>query len=123
MIPRLGTLWNGKWSYDQSSGVGLRLEGLPTDVDSFILILASYGCHPKAAERILDRLKSRGYDELTVRSQLDFVSLAQDMNKLSVILSIIPPQEDWTKKFDDGAFEKELLDKAFRIHEERRDRL
>jgi len=119
MIPRLGTLWNGKWAYDQSSGVGLRLEGLPTDADSFILILASYGCHPKATERILDRLKSRGYDELTVMSLLDFVSLAQDMKKLSVTFSIIPPQEGWTQKFEDGAFEKELLDKAFRLHKER----
>jgi hypothetical protein len=123
MIPRLGTLWNGKWTYSQFDGVGLRFEGLPTDVDAFVLILASYGCHPKATERILNRLRSRGYDELTVMSHLDFISLAQDMNKLSVAFSIIPPLENWTEKYEDGAFEKDILDKAFRLHEERRDRL
>lgn len=122
MHPRLGTLWNGTWAYHSSAGVGLRFEGLPTDINEFILILASHGCHPKATERILSRIRSRGYDELTVMSALDFISLAKDMKRMSVRFSIIPPLENWKANHEDGEFPKELLDKAFRLHEDRRDR-
>lgn len=120
---RLGTLWNGAWTYEASMGVGLRMEGLPSDVDEFILILASHGCHPNASNRILSRIKARGYDELTVSSSLNFIALAKEMNKLSVLFSIIPPLEGWEEKYQDGAFEPVLLEKAMRLHEERRDRI
>lgn len=123
MTPRLGTLWNGAWTYETTMGVGIRLEGLPTDVDEFILILASHGCHPNASNRILSRITTRGYDELTISASLNFIALAKEMNKLSVLFSIIPPLEGWEEKYQDGEFDPALLEKAKRLHEDRRDRL
>lgn len=123
MPPRLGTLWKGNWSYEPSKGVGIRLEGVPTDVDAFTIILASHGCHPKATERILTRIRVRGYDELTVMSALNFIVLAQEMSELSVLFSIIPPLDAWEEKYQDGEFDPEILKEAFRLHEERRDRI
>lgn len=95
-------------------GVGLRFEGLPTDVVKFNWILAEQGCHPKAAERILNRIGNNGYDLLTVMSLLNFKWIKEELAKVGVLMEMIEPLEDWYDKYEDGPWPEEALPERFR---------
>lgn len=98
-----------------SNGVGLRFDGFPTDLDEFNWVLAKEGCHPKAAQRILDRITLNGYDLLTVMSHLNFDWIIDKLGKIGVVVTIIEPMEGWVGyKFDDGNWPPELLEKIFK---------
>lgn len=103
--PRFGSLYSGPWPYEDSMGVGLRLEGLPTNREKFIEYLMDYSCNPMAGERIYSRISAVGYDMLTVMSALPFDEIAVGLKELfGVKMSIIPPQEGWTHKYADGPY-------------------
>lgn len=99
--------------YD-SRGVGLRVEGLPTDLKKFYWVLAEQGCHPKAADRIISRINNKGYDLLTVQSDLNFKWIKDELEVLGVKMSFTEPLEDWYEKYDDGPWPPEALPERFR---------
>lgn len=95
MMPReLEGLWEGPWPYI-GQGVGVMLEGLPTSMMKFEQILCSEGCHPDGVARILARLQQRGFDKLTVQSDLHFRWLHKELAKLDIKMTIIPPLPNW----------------------------
>ena len=108
--PNLGSLWPGPWDYNSSAGVGLRFEGWPTDIYAFRQFLGENGCHQDASQRILDRMQKNGYDMLTVAAQRDFPFIARHLATLGVTMTIIPPLDDWHKRFEDiGPFRDDFL--------------
>lgn len=92
-----------------SEGVGIRLEGYPTEFDKIYQILLSESCHRKAADRILSRIDINGYDLLTVMNELHFDWIATELKKINVILTFIEPQKDWVEK-KDGPWSKEDIE-------------
>lgn len=95
-------------------GVGLKFVGLPTNIIKFNWVLAEEGCHPKAAKRILERIKIDGYDLLTVQDSLNFKWIKEELEKLGVIMTIIKPLENWRLKYDDGKWPIEALPERLR---------
>lgn len=95
-------------------GVGLRLDGYPTDEKKFYWIVAQEGCHPKAAKRILDRIRLGGYDLLTVMSFLKFDWIIKELAEVGVTVTYIEPQPDWTNKYQDGEWPQEALPDRFK---------
>jgi hypothetical protein len=85
-------------------GVGLRFEGLPNNHDKFIEYLMDYSCNPMAGERIYSRIKTVGYDMLTVMSALPFDEIAVGLKELfGVKMTVIPPMEGWVgHKYNDS---------------------
>lgn len=102
--PKFDTLYKGPWTHWYGAGVGLRLEGMPTDCEAFIEHLMDYSCHPSATRRICDRIAANGFDLLTVMSALDFDEIAVVMRSHGVTMTIIDPQPDWEQRFHDGDF-------------------
>lgn len=100
-------------SYDHA-GRGLRFDGLPTDIEKFNWILAEEGCHPKAAKRIIDRIREKGYDLLTVQSTLNFEWIKMELEKLGITVTFIEPFENWKQKHNDGPWPEEALPERFR---------
>lgn len=96
---RFSTLYTGVWPYPEHEGVGLRLEGLPTDRDGWIAEMMDYSCHPDAGARIYARIEKNGFDLLTVMAALDFDQIAVVMQRYGVQMSIIPPEPGWTERF------------------------
>jgi hypothetical protein len=95
-------------------GVGLRLEGYPTDVEKFYWIVAQEGCHPKAAKRILDRIILNGYDLLSVMSRLNFDWIVSSLAEVGVVVTFIDVLPGWTQKYKDGEWPQEALPERFR---------
>lgn len=95
-------------------GTGLKLIGYPTDEKKFFWIVAQEGCHPQAAQRILDRIKLGGYDLLTVMSQLNFDWIIKELSHVGVTVTFIEAQKDWVNKFQDGDWPEEALPERFR---------
>ncbi len=93
-------------------GQGIHFIGFPTDIDQFNWILNKEGCHPKAAKRILDRLKLNGEDKLTVMEHLNFIWIRKELLKINVNMLFIDPIE--FKEKNDGEWPKELLDKILK---------
>lgn len=101
---KFGFLYSGNWTYELFMGVGMLFEGIPNDKGKFIEYMMDYSCHPKAGERIYNRLCSFGYDKLTVMSGLPFEEIAIGLRVFGVKLSIIPPLEGWKHLYTDGEF-------------------
>lgn len=80
------------------------MTGYPNNVERFNEILMGCGCHPVAVQRILSRILEKGYDLLTVQSTLHFDTIEELLQPLEMKMEIIPPQEGWTERFDDGAW-------------------
>lgn len=78
------------------------------------------GCHPKAVERILERLRLNGFDLLTVMDGIYFKWLEESLKEVNVTMSFIQPQENWESKYQDGAWSEDILEEVFRRREERR---
>jgi hypothetical protein len=97
-----------------SRGTGLNFSGYPTDVKRFKWILAEEGCHPKAADRILERLSKNGYDLLTVQNDLNFIWIKDELEKIGVIMTRIKPLKNWELKYDNGIWPNEALPERFR---------
>src|SRR5690349_9563069 len=98
--------------YDRR-GVGLRFENFPTDLPKYFTVLAEEGCHPKAAQRILDRISEKGFDMLTVTSTLNFDYIIQELATIGVTVTFIPPLENWEPKYHDGEWPEEALPERF----------
>ncbi len=96
------------------NGVGLKLSNYPTDEKKFYWIVAQEGCHPKAAERILNRIKDNGFDSLTVMSFLKFDWICIQLEEIGVIMTYIEPKENWINKFNDGEWPEESLPDRFK---------
>jgi hypothetical protein len=96
------------------SGVGLRFEGYPSDLKRYYFILAEEGCHPKAGERILNRINNNGFDLLTVQDSLNFDWIKDNLFKIGVRMTIIEPLEDWSLKYENGPWTQEMLPERFR---------
>jgi hypothetical protein len=90
-------------------GVGLKLEGFPTDVRKFYRILAQESCHPKAAHRILNRINQNGYDKLTVMSRLNFDWVETQLAHIGVVMTFIAPLKNWKAKYEDGPWKESDL--------------
>jgi len=99
--PDFGDLYDGDWPHASEYGVGLRLDGLPKSKDGFIRLLMEYSCHPAAGERIYNRIEANGFDLLTVMARLPFIILADRLSIVGVKLSVIEPDLNWMKRFDD----------------------
>jgi hypothetical protein len=95
-------------------GTGLRFEGMPIDLKKFYWILAEEGCHPKAADRIIGRIKENGYDLLTVMNRLNFKWIEEQLLEIGVKMTFIEPLEGWYNKYDDGRWPEESLPLRFR---------
>lgn len=95
-------------------GIGLRLDNYPNNEEKFNWIVAKEGCHPKAAKRILDRIRINGYDLLTVMSRLNFDLIVKELAEVGVIVTFIDPLKNWSDKFEDGVWPEELLSKIFK---------
>ena len=92
----------------------MRLDNYPNDIEKFKWIVAKEGCHPKAANRILDRISINGYDLLTVMSRLNFEVLVKELSVVGVVVTFIEPLKGWTDKYKDGAWPEDLLNKIFK---------
>lgn len=84
-----------------SYGVGIRFDGYPNDVIKFKWILAKESCHPKAADRILNRITKNGYDLMTIMNGVKFDWVKSELEKVGVMMSFIPPMENWENKYND----------------------
>ena len=103
--PRFDSLWYGPWPYDMFCGVGLMMVGLPNDEEIFLKYLSSNSCHPSAGRRILERIKQNGFDKLTVMATaLDFNVIAETLSQMGVTMTIIPPQDGWVSRYNDGPY-------------------
>jgi len=91
------------------NGIGLRFIGMPNDIKKFYWILAQEGCHPKVAERILNRIKQNGFDLLTVMNRLNFNWIKEQLEIIEVKMEFIPPLENWENKYNDGEWPEEAL--------------
>ena len=96
-------------SLNMSTGTGLKFEGYPTDEEKFFWILVQNGCNPKGVERILDRMKDKSYDLLTVQDTLHFDEIEEALKTVGVKMSFIEPQEDWYDKYNDP-FPKDVIE-------------
>ncbi len=99
---------------DNKAGVGLRLDNYPNDEEKFYWIVAQEGCHPKAAKRILDRIRLNGHDLLTVMSRLNFDWIIQQLFEVGVVATFIEPLENWSDKFKDGQWPIEAVPEKFK---------
>lgn len=97
-----------------SIGVGLRLDNYPDNEEKFYWIVAQEGCHPKAAKRILDRIKINGHDLLTVMNRLHFDWIVEQLAAIGVVVTFIEPLENWKYKFEDGEWPQESLPERIR---------
>ena len=91
--PRFGAYYSGDWPYERRDGVGLALVGKPTDVHRFIDILHGVSCNPVATRRILSELQAGRTKRTTVRANLNFVEIGDDLARVGVTMSVIPPGE------------------------------
>lgn len=109
--PKFGFLYSGIWPYEEFMGVGMLFEGIPNDKDKdkFIEWMMDYSCHPKAGERIYNRLCTIGYDKLTVMFSLPFDEIAIGLRIFGVKLSIIPPLEGWKHLYEDGDYPEDFI--------------
>lgn len=94
-------------------GVGLKFTGYPKDIDQFKWVLAKEGCHPDAAERILKRIDTIGYDCLTVQDTLDFYWVRDNLSEIGVVMTFIKPLGGWTQKHENSEWPEEVLKKVF----------
>jgi hypothetical protein len=90
---RFGAYHSGDWPYAHPDGVGLALAGAPTDVHAFIDILHGVSCNPVATRRILAELQAGQTKLTTVRANLNFIEIGDDLARVGVTMSIIPPGE------------------------------
>lgn len=105
---------NKEVNKNHHTGVGLKLSNYPNNEEKFYWIVAQESCHPKAAKRILDRIRINGYDLLTVMSRLNFDWIIEQLAEVGVTVTFIEPQPNWTHKFEDGDWPKEALPERFR---------
>jgi hypothetical protein len=89
--PAFDRFYAGEWPYAREAGVGIRLEGSPTDPYAFIDILQGMSCNPPAARRILDSLQNGEAKLTTVTDKLQFNQLGEALGTVGVTLSIVPP--------------------------------
>jgi hypothetical protein len=71
--------------------------------------MADYGCHPKAAIRIQDRLCRYGSTLCTIRLSVPDAALKTRLAELGIKMTVVPPQLDWKQRFDDGPWENHQL--------------
>lgn len=90
-FPRFATLHQGPWPYPPQDGVGMKLEGVPSDPHAFIDVLQGYSCNPAATRRILAILQRGEAKYTTVSATLDFDGIGASLANLGVTLSIVPP--------------------------------
>lgn len=88
---RLGSLWEGPWPYPPQDGVGIRLEGVPTDWRGLVDYMQSKSCNPIAARRLADGLTRGEVRFTTLRSEFNFERMATDFASFGVVLRIVPP--------------------------------
>lgn len=91
--------WNGTWPYPPNAGVGLHLVGLPKDIDRFVLFLATEGCHPSAALRIIDRICEQHHDQLTISSCRPIAAIVRELRSMGMAVNVIPPLKNWRPRF------------------------
>lgn len=84
------------------NAAGLKLIGLPNNIERFYIVLGAEGCHPKAAHRILNRIYKNGYDELTITSLVNIEWVQSELSKIGMEVKFITPLTDWKPKYDDG---------------------
>ena len=101
------------YSNNKGRGVGLKLVGYPSDEEAFFWILAQEGCHPKAVKRILERLKTNGFDLLTVMDGIYFDWVREQLKTISVEMTFIKPLDDWEPLYKDGAWDDKILNEVF----------
>ena len=89
--PNFGRFFCGDWSHAEEDGVGLVLEGAPTDDAGFIALLQDYSCNPVAAHRILECLKAGETKKTTLRAFLPFANIGQGLELLGVRMTIVAP--------------------------------
>lgn len=92
-----------------SRGIGLKLEGYPKDIEKFYIILAKEGCHPSATKRILERIKTQGFDLLTVSERLKFDWIRESLESVGVAMTFVEPLKDWYLKYEDGEWTDEIF--------------
>lgn len=89
--PDFGPYYQGPWLHHAHEGVGLELEGAPTDAVAFIDVLQGFSCAPPQARRILHMLERGEVKRTTVMTGLPFAALGDQLCKLGVTMRIIPP--------------------------------
>lgn len=90
---RAGKYWPGLWPHEHGEGVGLKLEGIPTSDIRFIEILQNESCSPVAAHLTLKILKEQGVKFTTVMSGFNFEKLIDDLARVGVTCTLVPPRE------------------------------
>lgn len=90
---KLGRYWKGKWPYCPTAGVGLKMEGVPTDHARFIEILQNESCNPVAAHITLQALLRGEPKFTTVTTSIKFIELIEDLATVGVTMTIVPPRD------------------------------
>jgi hypothetical protein len=91
ILDRINRYYDGTdWPYE-CGGVGISLEGAPTDVGAFLDLLHRESCSPPAARRILADLEARLVKRTTLMSSLDFNRIGDSLAALGVRMRVIPP--------------------------------
>ncbi|WP_434716233.1 hypothetical protein [Paraburkholderia sp. A3RO-2L] len=91
ILDRINRYYDGSdWPYE-CGGVGISLEGAPTDVGAFLDLLHAESCNPPAARRILADLEAGLVKRTTLMSSLDFNRIGDSLAALGVRMRVIPP--------------------------------
>ena len=101
-MPTIIKLYDTYFNKSEATCAGLRLDGFPTDIKEFYLALAEEGCHPKATHRILGRLKSNGFDLLTIMVGIKFNRVADRLGLIGVKMTFVQGLDDWKPLYEDG---------------------
>lgn len=89
----LGNLWTAPWTWKPSMGVGIKLTGIPRDLDEFRTYVYGMSCNPVAAERIIRELREYGVKLTTLQSSFNFGQMADEFARMGVKMEVIPPVE------------------------------
>ena len=93
LMARIDRYYGGTdWLFEEESGVGISLEGAPTDVEAFLDILHRESCNPPAARRILADLEAGLVKRTTLMRTLDFNRIGESLATVGVRMRVIPPK-------------------------------
>lgn len=90
--PRFDTLWPGPWDIPPARGVGIRLNGKPSDPSKLIAILNGHSCPHDVSWQIAAVLQSGQEKVTTVMAHLNFDALAIQLRAVGVKLEIVEPR-------------------------------
>lgn len=100
-------IYNDKWQYDVSAGVGLKMSAINCiNIKNVSEILLKESCNPVFTYNIICKLLNNEDVYTTTMYHLDFNRIHDDLLKENILLEIINPKEGGTPPISECNFEK-----------------